>query len=128
MVAELPMHPARVISATTANDVAATRKVPHGHRLRASPHTASIASPRMTQTTAVRRNGRRRKTASRHRGALRPLARLPAWVATLTENGTAAVLTSNAEAGTEQVASAGVPAQAMDTSPVNPFSGAIERP
>src|SRR6202453_5250908 len=119
------MQPARLTSATNttnaANDAVATRKFRHGqsHAHRLPRHRIGMATTIVIQTNHMGRNGQPRGTSSRQTGAPRLLARLPAWVVTVTENGTAEVVTSNAVAGTAQVASAGVPEQVIDTSPVN---------
>lgn len=121
------MHPERLTSATATNNVLAARKTRHFRGLRLRQHQSAVARTRIVQASCGPRDVPRRKTTHRRQGASRLLERLPAWVATLTPNGTAAALTSNAEAGTVHVAFAGAPAHAMETFPLNPFTGAAER-
>ena len=118
MIVELPMHPARLTSATAANTVLAARKIRQPRGLGLRQHQSAVARTRISQARCGPRNQPRRETSLRHQCTSRLLERLPAWVATLTPNGTAAALTSNAEAGTVQVASAGAPAHAIETFPL----------
>lgn len=76
---ELPMQAARVTSAAVAdNDAPAPRKSRHDHCL--WRHKNNMASPNISQATAVPHNGR--ESFGYNPGTPRLPARLPAWVLT----------------------------------------------